>query len=351
MEECAICLEPYGNEPAVLISGVPGCTHILGLSCLNAILNANPTLDKKCPICRTVWIPAPRSLGARRLAVAEWASIMGRQRSANGRDRDGERTATLPSIQAPPPPVINLESDSEDGITEATFEQYRRDIADIRSRARNSTLSRQQKREEGTARERKASSNPFLRDYVPTRRPTTRRVPPTDPIEALITTNWRNAANRDAANAAANDFPSHLALSPSSPRGAPSPLEERRRSSENDDDVDVSMLFGSRPTSRPTSPSANVFSSAESSNSEQKLRSLNERIRRVSRREDELRKWQTRLNEREGDLHRQEQALFVREQRVAQRERKKEEFVEMKKRQLDEMRAMAQRHQEEVKRT
>lgn len=58
LDECSICLENFVLEQSVRIK-IEGCNHIFGRNCLTAILTNNPRLEKKCPLCRTVWIAAP----------------------------------------------------------------------------------------------------------------------------------------------------------------------------------------------------------------------------------------------------------------------------------------------------
>jgi hypothetical protein len=61
-EECSICLENYREELCVRIKGVGSCTCRIGQACLGELLSSNPLQEKKCPLCRTVWISgqAPR---------------------------------------------------------------------------------------------------------------------------------------------------------------------------------------------------------------------------------------------------------------------------------------------------
>jgi hypothetical protein len=58
LDECPICLENYDQEQSVRIK-IEGCNHVFGRSCLATVLTNNPRLEKKCPLCRTLWIKAP----------------------------------------------------------------------------------------------------------------------------------------------------------------------------------------------------------------------------------------------------------------------------------------------------
>jgi hypothetical protein len=59
-DECPICLDGYTEELCLRIIGVPGCVHRVGRSCLNEMLSNRPGDEKRCPLCRPVWIPVTR---------------------------------------------------------------------------------------------------------------------------------------------------------------------------------------------------------------------------------------------------------------------------------------------------
>lgn len=55
--ECPICLEPPSEtHECVQIRGVPGCTHLIGRSCLRQWFINRPDDKKDCPFCRTQWV-------------------------------------------------------------------------------------------------------------------------------------------------------------------------------------------------------------------------------------------------------------------------------------------------------
>lgn len=54
--ECPICFEDIENHVCVKIVGVPGCNHMIGLECLEAMLKQDPNGKKSCPLCRKEWI-------------------------------------------------------------------------------------------------------------------------------------------------------------------------------------------------------------------------------------------------------------------------------------------------------
>lgn len=59
--ECAVCLEDITEHVCVKIVGIEGCTHMIGLECLQVLLNHHPYDQKLCPMCRTEWLPAVRA--------------------------------------------------------------------------------------------------------------------------------------------------------------------------------------------------------------------------------------------------------------------------------------------------
>jgi hypothetical protein len=140
--ECPLCLDAYVDEPPLRITGIEGCNHVFGEHCLRLLLNKYPRAEKKCPLCRTVWIQGhdqqdPR---ARRNAVdhgpplsslfpplsrlspdsnslaqlIDSATRDGRERIDRAR-RHAAR-AGLPSAPSQPAEVINISDDSDDSM-------------------------------------------------------------------------------------------------------------------------------------------------------------------------------------------------------------------------------------------
>ncbi|OAL00060.1 hypothetical protein IQ06DRAFT_154435 [Phaeosphaeriaceae sp. SRC1lsM3a] len=56
--ECPVCLGGIEEHVCVKIICIPGCSHLIGLQCLETLLNDNPNCRKTCPFCRTEWLPA-----------------------------------------------------------------------------------------------------------------------------------------------------------------------------------------------------------------------------------------------------------------------------------------------------
>ncbi|KAH7396164.1 hypothetical protein BKA66DRAFT_546552 [Pyrenochaeta sp. MPI-SDFR-AT-0127] len=54
---CPVCLEGIEEHICVQIKDIPGCSHVIGLSCLEEFLKRDPNQKKECPLCRKVWIP------------------------------------------------------------------------------------------------------------------------------------------------------------------------------------------------------------------------------------------------------------------------------------------------------
>jgi hypothetical protein len=55
--ECPVCLDGIEEHICVKIISVRGCTHLIGLDCLEKMLDHRPDDKKECPMCRTVWMP------------------------------------------------------------------------------------------------------------------------------------------------------------------------------------------------------------------------------------------------------------------------------------------------------
>jgi hypothetical protein len=166
LEECPICLDNYSHEICVRITGVAGCNHRIGLTCLTALLKSHPELEKKCPLCRAVWIARPISVPRRRAnAIRVGARGPGvvfggvyNEAYANGNlrqpgpDYAARANPIGQSLQGPERMVglqqhelINLDSSDEDEDYETqveNFNAFTREIENIRSRARNTQFPR-----------------------------------------------------------------------------------------------------------------------------------------------------------------------------------------------------------------
>lgn len=57
--ECPICLEDISEHICVKIVDIPGCVHMIGLECLQVLLDNHPNDKKLCPLCRTDWLGGP----------------------------------------------------------------------------------------------------------------------------------------------------------------------------------------------------------------------------------------------------------------------------------------------------
>ncbi|KAJ4372930.1 hypothetical protein N0V83_003221 [Neocucurbitaria cava] len=178
LNECPICLDNFTSEPCLRITEIEGCNHQIGLTCLREILRSHPGEEKRCPLCRTVWISAtaaptrtvPRSEESQRNFASLFEDLDGigeniANRMATGMNRqiaDATTSRNVPrrnmhgygslyardqrntSMQNP----ILLDSDSETEDYETRLKNYEslsRDIETIRARARNTQLSRSQR--------------------------------------------------------------------------------------------------------------------------------------------------------------------------------------------------------------
>lgn len=155
-DECPICLETYSDapEPCLRVTGKSGCTCRIGLVCLGEMLSKSPEKEKKCPLCRSLWIAgaAPPSRTARQDRM-ENPGTVGR----SSREAHPPRTSSLshpsrlsatantfmPRRIAPTPVVDMSQDDAGDDYSELT-----RDIENVRARARGTQSSRSQRRPE-----------------------------------------------------------------------------------------------------------------------------------------------------------------------------------------------------------
>ena len=165
------------------IVGIQGCNHNIGLTCLRSMLCTRSNEEKKCPLCRTVWINA---LGARSQQMPRPPGIA---RLLNDRDRFAARVARQAGrsseTQAPGPLVnrnisnaadrsppltqtrnrnqwdttmqngvwLGSDMEGEDYETQLQhFEQFNRDIEHVRLRARSTHFGRSRRHQESRRR-------------------------------------------------------------------------------------------------------------------------------------------------------------------------------------------------------
>jgi hypothetical protein len=142
--ECPVCVEGIEEHICVKIVNIEGCTHLIGLECLKALFEHMPDAERKCPLCRTQWVPehiapyVPQRLNDIHDRRREWDAlhdpVLGHghgghrncfcvdmqlggpdrdafmQLSNRRRDRDAERHATLVALLANDPGVGDPES-------------------------------------------------------------------------------------------------------------------------------------------------------------------------------------------------------------------------------------------------
>ncbi|EMD86202.1 hypothetical protein COCHEDRAFT_1160509 [Bipolaris maydis C5] len=174
-DDCPICLDSYTTENCLQITGITGCKHRIGSMCLRKLLNRHPGDEKKCPLCRTVWIPGVVSnFAARDRSLANIRAMTSMLRSTGGeasssRNRlpygytaypimttDSQRvvrTYTQPSSLWQPryqsvlidssEEAEDRDSEEEDYATQVrNYEDLTAHIADIRRRADNLVADR-----------------------------------------------------------------------------------------------------------------------------------------------------------------------------------------------------------------
>ncbi|KAI4956983.1 hypothetical protein J4E86_005455 [Alternaria arbusti] len=113
-EECSICLDNYKTEECLRITSIPRCNHHIGASCLDRMLRSNPHEEKKCPLCRAVWIPAhvlpfpPRnqSLGTSRRMANMFAGVDGIGADIAGNELIGAGAISPLPFSAPSSPDL-----------------------------------------------------------------------------------------------------------------------------------------------------------------------------------------------------------------------------------------------------
>ncbi|EAT86736.1 hypothetical protein HBI56_130670 [Parastagonospora nodorum] len=154
-DECPICLETYSDapEPCLRVTGKAGCTCRIGLVCLGEMLSMSPEKEKKCPLCRALWIastvPPPRT--ARPEMVNP--GTVGRSSRVADMPRTSASHVSRLSATANPflprgitsTPVVNM---SRDDAGDEDYSELTRDIENVRARARGTQSSRSQRRQE-----------------------------------------------------------------------------------------------------------------------------------------------------------------------------------------------------------
>ncbi|KAF2025709.1 hypothetical protein EK21DRAFT_93029 [Setomelanomma holmii] len=198
IEECPICLDNYTSEQCLRITGIPGCTHRIGKTCLEEMLRNRASDEKKCPLCRTLWIAGSTYVPGMRIRGARTARIVPNSNGGIGlarRDSHYVTTGTagpgrlrpLPEenanniatpfarqtaarMEAKPSQLINLDSDEEEQNYNAQLENFNnltRDIQNVRARAHETQIPRSQRRREmrEAAARQCASIRPGERDY------------------------------------------------------------------------------------------------------------------------------------------------------------------------------------------
>ncbi|KAJ4299442.1 hypothetical protein N0V90_004687 [Kalmusia sp. IMI 367209] len=403
LDECPICLDTYSTEQAVRIK-LKDCGHVFGITCLVALFTSNANLEKTCPLCRTVWMsaPAPRARNPARAAGRPPRAVNGNafleavqaemeeenrqqhgdqlrlavldDRIRQARERQNGRSASglrPPSREAQA--VINLIDSDEEEVTQESFNAFSRDIHDIRTRARNTQLSRKQRKEEKARKEneddfplrtigrvetvksrlKKANTNEenkqnqqsqqsqlgqqgqqmpgqsLLSDWGPCRR---------IPIEEMIQRNWATAAQGSNQNGGQTALPSLFRA----PRPFPSSTNPFTSSR-------PSAPASSPPNPQPVPARPNPFLSP-SPDSDADAGASRAQKERLDQREKELKELEKNLLARERGLNERDRALFQREQRIAQRETVEMRSAELMQRQLNEMEEMIARHREEMRR-
>ncbi|KAH7082773.1 hypothetical protein BKA63DRAFT_137824 [Paraphoma chrysanthemicola] len=406
LEECPICLDTYTSECCVRVTGVPGCTHRIGINCLERLLRNKSGDEKKCPMCRSVWIkgavPSTSTEQERpsdpievSLAISQSSLAAEEHGRAPVESREGGRdlglsarwtfaprpqaqlsarrqTQPLPSFTTP---VINIESDLENDNDEnvandssyaaqlADYTTLASDIEAVRDRAKNTSGPCNQRRREtreASARQR-ASSRPGgmspkpnigpisgsptpVRDARPIRVVGTNRSlsPLANPFRSIG--NDRKSVPQRSATLGHSSTKSHGQTNLER-RAAKTQVNDRPPRL-NVDNPSASLLSNPAPTATrsPIPPRL--------------LHPSHTPLRALDQLDSQLRQTQLHLTQRERDLDarqahllEREASLTAREKWVLERERRVEKALNRKREHWDELGMMVKRQTEEMERT
>ncbi|KAF2871617.1 hypothetical protein BDV95DRAFT_594699 [Massariosphaeria phaeospora] len=316
LDECPICLDNFTTENAVQISGVNGCSHVIGYNCLRNLLASNASAEKKCPLCRAVWIPAPVTNLPGNPQPAASRNSRGRPGLSAAPHRAGAtREAIRPQMwngQGPPnnmvqaQPVINLASDSEEEVTVESFAEFNRDISNIRERAgRNQRAKADHRRSSARAREE---------------------------LDAQVPRSYPNGQDNGA----------RTRFSGMRPFGAPTPR-----------DLTLADVYSVRPPSliqrrgRALQELPVPIASPETDEVENVQPPNIVRVQQLDllQKQHELDEQERRLNERQRILEQKEMRLNAREMAVAIREQRATTFTTMLMRECAEAAQLARQHE------
>ncbi|KAF1937670.1 hypothetical protein EJ02DRAFT_426384 [Clathrospora elynae] len=365
LEECAICLENYSIEVCVRIVGITGCTHRVGLACLEAMLRTHPQEEKKCPLCRAVWISAPphafpprgQSLSMSRRMAGMFDGLDGMGANMAGqqvgigmaigvRPQRSSEAVGLAVTAAPlfartqqrthqhgMQELIEISDSEEDYETQVqNFEDFTRDIASIRDRAQNTQLSRSRRRQN---RQQRSVSNIASASNDSDNALGKANTTATPGAGSGAMNRFLNR-NLNPFRPTANDFAPHLSTSISATRRPTrDPPHARRERRSRDRHIQDSRLSsgGSSHTASPTPPASNFSNLTNPTNpgvqidmDEEDFIELPQtqtqsarddvRARQLDQREAALAELDTAMTQRERAIISRERAVVNREDRV-----------------------------------
>ncbi|USP78826.1 hypothetical protein yc1106_06100 [Curvularia clavata] len=133
---CPICLDGYSTEECLQITGIAGCRHRIGVICLKDMLKHHPMEEKKCPLCRTVWIPgdSPASTPPQMIRRHSLAHTANALRAINDVPRDHRQEAS------------SIESSDMSFSGNESFRTQTGETAEIRRQAENMQYHRRVRR-------------------------------------------------------------------------------------------------------------------------------------------------------------------------------------------------------------
>jgi hypothetical protein len=365
LDECPICLDNYQSETCLQITGINGCNHHVGHKCLEEMLRSHPNEEKKCPLCRAVWIPAPalnfpprdQSLAMSRRMQGMFAGLDGIGDNIAGTPQLGNRLglqprregaavlSLVPRAHALSPIVIDSDSDEEDYETQfQNFQDSTREIAAIRQRAQD--RSRPRGARTGHARVDRLLGRNGLNPFRPTETIAARRERVRDASNQTAPS-YASGEQIDARLEQARDE-QRRRIAPMRPRRQPGPAYPISDASTDSLSSVPSELLDSSPDTPPrrafsTHPVANDIHMHNNDDIQELPSIAAQPTRHLDTREAELDRREEAVAAREATLREQETALLGRENRARA-------LVELVTRQRREMEDLGRRHAEEWER-
>ncbi|KAH7383895.1 hypothetical protein BKA66DRAFT_570087 [Pyrenochaeta sp. MPI-SDFR-AT-0127] len=363
LDECPICLDNYSTESCLEIIGIQGCAHRIGMKCLQEMLSCYPNEEKKCPLCRTVWVAAPagvtlsqssRLTGIERYTV--WDRAMTPQAGARTTDQPANNTApgggtgssygqSLEGFSTRSqnqqhttrqnPILVDSDSDTEGYEAQLDhYEQLTQDIESVRMRARNTQVSRARRRQGFNATRLSRMLTP--QDENSRNGNTIDTIP--GPYSATNNSAARRARTPPVARGLASLLPEFSDRGHDRQRARRPLLQEHTQNLPSFPDAPLNF-DGNEDSIEVLPPQAQSTRTSIRTAIRTTMRT-----RLLERRETELNSRETALDTREVSLAQREQNLAQRERDLAQREHRANQLVTRMREQQNEVQNLMRRH-------